>query len=88
MWFQLEEQRIEQWLKDWAEKGEERAIAHRKMLEAVLAHPDNGPEKALQKSLEVSDATVQPPQQVGNVRYVTAWYDRVGAFWPNYFWRG
>lgn len=38
---------------EWAEKGENRAIAHRKMLEAVLAHPDNAPEKALQKELKV-----------------------------------
>lgn len=39
---------------EWAEKGENRAIAHRKMLEAVLAHPDNEPERALQKKLKVS----------------------------------
>ncbi|CAM9580526.1 unnamed protein product [Pylaiella littoralis] len=47
----FEEQRIEQWQREWAEKGESRAIAHRKMLEAVLAHPDNDPEKALRKTL-------------------------------------
>lgn len=39
---------------EWAEKGENRTIAHRKMLEAVLAHPDNEPERALQKKLKVS----------------------------------
>ncbi|CAB1099266.1 unnamed protein product [Ectocarpus sp. CCAP 1310/34] len=48
----FEEQRVEQWQIEWAEKGETRAIAHRKMLEAVLAHPDNEPEKALQKTLK------------------------------------
>ncbi|CAM9140583.1 unnamed protein product, partial [Hapterophycus canaliculatus] len=48
----FEEQRVEQWQMEWAEKGESRAIAHRKMLEAVLAHPDNAPEKALQKQLK------------------------------------
>ncbi|CAM9966823.1 unnamed protein product [Ectocarpus sp. 12 AP-2014] len=48
----FEEQRVEQWQIEWAEKGEKRAIAHRKMLEAVLAHPDNEPEKALQKTLK------------------------------------
>ena len=57
---QVEEQRIEQWLKDWAEKAEERAVAHRKMLEAVLIHPDNEPEKALQKSLEVRKRMTWP----------------------------
>lgn len=46
---------MEQWQIEWAEKGENRAIAHRKMLEAVLAHPDNEPEKALQKTLKVSN---------------------------------
>lgn len=43
---------------EWAEKGEQRAIAYRKMLEAVLKFPDNGPEKALQKSLQVSTSNV------------------------------
>lgn len=52
---QFEEQRVEQWQIEWAEKGEKRAIAHRKMLEAVLAHPDNEPEKALQKTLKVTN---------------------------------
>lgn len=54
---QFEEQRIEQWQMEWAEKGENRAIAHRKMLEAALAHPDNEPEKALQKSLKVRNGS-------------------------------
>lgn len=39
---------------DWANKAEVRAVAHRKMLEAVLANPDNEPERALQKKLKVS----------------------------------
>ena len=51
---QFEEQRIEQWQMEWAEKAEVRAVAHRKMLEAVLANPDNEPERALQKKLKVS----------------------------------
>lgn len=50
---QFEEQRIEQWQMEWAEKAETRAVAHRKMLEAVLASPDNEPERALQKKLKV-----------------------------------
>lgn len=50
---QFEEQRIEQWQVSWAEKGEKRAVAHRKMLEAALKHPDNPPEVALQVSLQV-----------------------------------
>lgn len=54
---QFEEQRIEQWQMEWAQKGEERALAHRKMLEAVLKHPDNDPERALQKSLKVGCIT-------------------------------
>lgn len=52
--YQFEEQRIEQWQMEWAEKAEVRAVAHRKMLEAVLANPDNEPERALQKKLKVS----------------------------------
>lgn len=43
---------------EWARKGEERALAHRKMIEAVLKHPDNEPEKALQKSLRVSPRVI------------------------------
>lgn len=50
---QLEEQRIEQWQKEWADKGEERAIALRKKLEAILKNPDTPPEKALQRQLKV-----------------------------------
>lgn len=55
---QFEEQRIEQWQMEWAQKGEERAIAHRKMLEAVLTHPDNEPEKALRKALQVGNPLI------------------------------
>lgn len=59
----FEEQRIEQWQREWAEKGESRAIAHRKMLEAVLAHPDNDPEKALRKTLHVRETVAAPTSQ-------------------------
>lgn len=53
-WGQFEEQRIEQWQMEWAQKGEERAIAYRKMLEAVLNHCDTERERALQKEIQVS----------------------------------
>lgn len=50
---QFEEQRIEQWQMEWAEKAEERALELRKSLEAILKNPDNPPEKAIQKKMKV-----------------------------------
>ncbi|CAM9228839.1 unnamed protein product, partial [Sphacelaria rigidula] len=47
-----EERRIEAWQKSWADKAEDRAMALRKTLEAVLLHPDTAPEKALQRKLK------------------------------------
>lgn len=65
---QFEEQRIEQWQMEWAEKGEKRAIAHRKMLEAVLANPDNEPERALQRKLKVRDSKKREQRALATAR--------------------
>ncbi|CAM9757457.1 unnamed protein product, partial [Ascophyllum nodosum] len=47
----LEEQDTEKWQMEWREKGEDRALVYRELLEAVLKHPDTKQEKDLQRSL-------------------------------------
>ncbi|CAM9893468.1 unnamed protein product, partial [Phaeothamnion confervicola] len=48
---QLEERRVEEWQRDWAEKEKERTVAHQKLLDGVLRHPDNDREKRLRSEL-------------------------------------
>lgn len=59
---------------EWAEKAENRAIAHRKMLEAVLANPDNEPERALQRKLKVRKS-----KSGTTVRRLATYDDALGA---------
>lgn len=51
----FEEQRIENWQRDWAARAEFRVLELRKHLEAVLANPDTPPERALQRQLQARD---------------------------------